>query len=69
MSTEILDTEELAERLRTSPWTVRHWRYKGIGPRGVKVGKRVLYAWPDVELWLADKAKADRHAQESITSK
>ncbi len=59
MSIEILDTEGLAERLKTSPWTVRHWRYKKIGPRGAKVGKRVLYRWDDVETWLTEKANDD----------
>lgn len=37
-------TAEVAERYRTSESTVRYWRYIGYGPKGVKVGRRVLYA-------------------------
>jgi DNA-binding transcriptional MerR regulator len=46
-----LTTEEVAQRFRTSPETVRYWRSTGKGPRSWKVGKRVLYALEDVEAW------------------
>ncbi|MFD9569677.1 helix-turn-helix transcriptional regulator [Streptomyces sp. NPDC059982] len=38
-----LTTAEVAERYRTAESTVRYWRHVGYGPRGVKVGRRVLY--------------------------
>ncbi len=38
-----LTTEDVARRYRTVPATVRYWRHIGYGPRGVKVGRRVLY--------------------------
>lgn len=47
--TQMLTTEEIAERYRTSPSTVRYWRMEGQGPRGVRIGKRVLYDLRDVE--------------------
>jgi len=50
-----LTTEELAGRLRTSPGTVRYWRHVGTGPRGIKVGKRVLYDERVVDEWLAGR--------------
>lgn len=37
-------TDEVAERYRTTPATVRYWRHTGYGPHGVKVGRRVLYS-------------------------
>lgn len=46
-----LTTVELAERLRTTPETVRYWRYVGKGPRSAKVGRRVLYDLNDVEAY------------------
>ena len=59
MPTEILDTEGLAERPKTSPWTVRHWRYKKIGPRAApRSARRVLYRLDDVETWLQRKPTA-----------
>ena len=36
-------TEELAAYCRTSPSTCRYWRAIGYGPKGVRVGRRVLY--------------------------
>ncbi|MEU7168792.1 helix-turn-helix domain-containing protein [Streptomyces morookaense] len=39
-----LTTAEVAERYRTAESTVRYWRQTGKGPRGIKIGKRVLYA-------------------------
>jgi DNA-binding transcriptional MerR regulator len=57
---EILTTEQLAEKLGGIPVnTVHYWRAQGIGPKGRKVGKRVLYVWDDVEAWLDQKAAAD----------
>jgi predicted DNA-binding transcriptional regulator AlpA len=47
-----LTTMEVAELCRTSPDTVRFWRYSGQGPRSFKVGRRVLYRRVDVEQWL-----------------
>ncbi|MEU5668966.1 helix-turn-helix domain-containing protein [Micromonospora sp. NPDC047753] len=48
-----LTTEEVAEVARTSPSTVRYWRHIGKGPRGIKRGKRVLYAESAVTQWLS----------------
>lgn len=46
-----LTTEEVAERFRTTPETVRYWRHVGKGPQSFKFGRRVLYALEDVEAW------------------
>ncbi len=48
MDDRYLVTEEIAQRFRTSPGTVRYWRHIGYGPRGLRVGRRVLYAEADV---------------------
>ncbi|KXK61975.1 hypothetical protein AWW66_11020 [Micromonospora rosaria] len=50
-----LTTEEVAQIARTVPSTVRYWRHRGTGPRGIKRGKRVLYAESAVAAWLAGK--------------
>jgi hypothetical protein len=50
-----LKTDEVAERFRTDPGTVRYWRHAGIGPRGVKIGRRVLYDLVEVERWESEK--------------
>jgi DNA-binding transcriptional MerR regulator len=56
-----MTTEELAQRHRTAPSTVRYWRMNGVGPTGVRIGRRVLYDISEVERWEAEqlaKAKA-----------
>jgi DNA-binding transcriptional MerR regulator len=45
---QYLTTAEVAARYRTAPGTVRYWRHIGYGPKGVKVGRRVLYAESEV---------------------
>ncbi|SEC57389.1 Helix-turn-helix domain-containing protein [Streptomyces sp. 2131.1] len=52
-----LTTAEVAERYRTAESTVRYWRQLKKGPRGIKVGKRVLY--PETELLRYERALAD----------
>jgi len=37
-------TDKVAERYPTSASTVRYWRHIQYGPRGVRAGRRVLYA-------------------------
>jgi hypothetical protein len=44
-----LTLPELAERFRTTVSVVRYWRHQGYGPKGIKVGARVLYPVAEVE--------------------
>lgn len=48
-SADLMTTEEVALHFRTSQDTVRYWRHIGYGPRGRKVGRRVLYERSEVE--------------------
>lgn len=60
---DYLTTQEVADLFRTSPETVRYWRHMRTGPKGFKVGRRVLYAREDVEAHARqarEKANADR---------
>jgi len=56
MTGNLLTTAEVAERFRTSPATVRYWRHTGTGPKGVRVGRRVLYDEATVAEWYANLA-------------
>ncbi|OIV38773.1 DNA-binding protein [Mangrovactinospora gilvigrisea] len=49
-----LTTTEVAERFRTAASTVRYWRHIGYGPKGVKVGRRVLYSEAELVRWEAE---------------
>ncbi|MET7989837.1 hypothetical protein ABZU76_02900 [Amycolatopsis sp. NPDC005232] len=57
-----LVTEELATRFRTADSTIRYWRMVGYGPKGVKVGRRVLYALVEVEKFEAELAATSETA-------
>lgn len=58
-----MTTRELADRLRKTPHAIRQMRHKGQGPRGVRVGRDVLYDRADVEAWLKAKTAGDHLAQ------
>lgn len=46
---QYLTTDEVAERFRTSPATVRYWQHVSYGPGSIKVGRRRLYPLESVE--------------------
>jgi transposase-like protein len=46
-----LTTDEVAERFRLNPDTLRVWRSQGRGPRWIKPGKNVLYSEAEIERW------------------
>lgn len=48
---------ELAERYGISPLTLRNWRYLGIGPRPIKVGRNALYPESEVARWEANRRR------------
>lgn len=58
----LLITEEVADLARVTPDTVRHWRKNGGGPRGFRLGKRVVYSEQDVQYWLAERRARDSRA-------
>ncbi|MCI4660339.1 MAG: helix-turn-helix domain-containing protein [Neomegalonema sp.] len=43
-----LTQKQLAERWRMSPRTLEQWRWRGVGPKYLKLGGRVLYRVEDV---------------------
>lgn len=46
--------QEVAEALHTTTASLAQMRYRGDGPKFVRVGRRrVLYRWADVEQWIA----------------
>ena len=46
---EWLTLPEMVEHYRTNEGTARYWRLTGYGPKGVKVGTRVLYPRAEIE--------------------
>lgn len=57
---DLITSKELADLLRVSIWTVYHWRMRGEGPAGVRVGHRVRYRVRDVYAWLDQREGYER---------
>lgn len=55
MATKLLNIEEAAELLSVSVPTLRLWRYKGYGPKGATIGRRVMFRESDIEKWIAEQ--------------
>ena len=58
----LITKAELAERIRIPEATLSFWRHKGKGPKGVRIGSRVLYRQSDVEQWIAEQFDAKESA-------
>jgi hypothetical protein len=52
---DYLSRDELARQLGESTRTLYRWEEKRIGPPVTRVGKRVLYHIPSVQLWLQSR--------------
>jgi DNA-binding transcriptional MerR regulator len=46
-----LTTDEVADRFRLHPDTLRVWRGEGRGPKWIKPGKNVLYSETELDRW------------------
>lgn len=62
LTTEVQDSrpftpDGLAEYIDVSRNTLAQWRYRGQGPKFIKVGKKVIYRRTDVEEWLAENTQ------------
>jgi predicted DNA-binding transcriptional regulator AlpA len=53
-ASEYLTLPEVAKHYRTTEGTVRYWRHTGYGPKGVKIGTRVLYPRAEIERFDAE---------------
>jgi predicted DNA-binding transcriptional regulator AlpA len=56
-----LTLPEVAAHYRTTVPVVRYWRHNGYGPKGVKLGTRVLYPRAEIE-------RFDRQLQAAATA-
>lgn len=62
MEPEYIGTPELAKRSGIPESTWRYFASIGEGPPSVKVGKRRLYRWRDVQAWLESHQEQDSEA-------
>lgn len=57
--THYLTTEDVAARYRTAASTIRYWRHIGYGPKGVKIGRRVLYTQAEIDRFERELAQQE----------
>jgi excisionase family DNA binding protein len=58
---KLMTTEEVAEYLGVSPRTLENWRYRGGGPRWIRIGANgasVRYDAADVQTYLTERTSA-----------
>lgn len=48
----LLTPEEAAQELRLPVRQLQQWRYRGLGPAYIKVGRAVRYPRTDLDAWL-----------------
>ncbi|MCH7586206.1 MAG: helix-turn-helix domain-containing protein [Acidobacteria bacterium] len=48
----LLSAQDLADFLHVPIATIYAWRYRGEGPTGFRVGRRLRYRWTDIQRWL-----------------
>lgn len=54
----LLTLTEAATVLRTPVATLRYWRHLGIGPAGIRLGRRVVYRRQDHDRWVEERRTA-----------
>lgn len=57
MTSELLKPADLGAQIETSPAVLANWRYLGIGPKFIKLGRSVRYRVSDVETWLDEQTR------------
>ena len=62
MTSNFLTPKDLATRWSLAPHTLSQWRWSGVGPQYLKIGKRVLYRLIDIEQFEENKLR--RHTSE-----
>lgn len=50
----LITPSELAAFLSIPDKTLRDWRYTGVGPKGLRIGRHVRYEPAEVRRWLIE---------------
>lgn len=51
-----MDPAEVAEYLQVPLANLYQWRYRGVGPRSIKVGRHLRWRRSDIDRWLSDRS-------------
>lgn len=56
MTQALMKPEDVARRYGIEVNTLYQWKYRGEGPKAIKLGGRLRYRSEDVEQWLEEQA-------------
>jgi predicted DNA-binding transcriptional regulator AlpA len=56
---ELLTLTEAADMVRVPAATLRYWRHLGDGPRGFRIGRRVMFRRGEIEAWLVEQERKE----------
>lgn len=51
----LLTVQEVADLLQVPPKTIYTWRYKGVGPPALPIGRYLRFRAEDVAAWLEER--------------
>ena len=54
---QLSNERQAAEHLNLSVRTLQQWRYRGCGPRYVKLGGAIRYRPEDLDAWLIERSR------------
>jgi excisionase family DNA binding protein len=52
MTERLMTAQEVAEHLGVPVATLYQWRYRGEGPRALRVGRHLRYVRADLDAWV-----------------
>lgn len=55
----LMSVGDLSTVLQVPAATIYAWRYKGIGPTGLRVGKHLRFRPSDVHAWIQKQVRDD----------
>ena len=59
---KLLSAADLADELGVPLSTLYGWRYRGVGPASIRVGRLLRYRRSDVDAWLAEQTDSPRRS-------
>ena len=59
-ASSLVTTQQLASYLQIPVGSIHRWRYRGTGPRAIRVGRHLRFRREDVDAWLDEQASRDR---------
>jgi predicted DNA-binding transcriptional regulator AlpA len=58
--TPLLTADDVATQLGVPASTLANWRYQGLGPRYLRIGRHVRYDPVDVDVWIESQRVRQR---------